>query len=64
MKCLRCDHKKKDHCKGGVSHDSYKFTMRMALDPDPHTCTTKHCLAPLCSCVDYVELPAKPDVAA
>lgn len=54
MKC-KCDHAIKDHCKGNESHDGYKFQLRMTRDPNPHTCTTRHCLAPLCSCVDYHE---------
>lgn len=54
MKC-KCGHESKKHCVGGVSHDGYKFAARMVRDPHPHICPTRHCLEPLCDCVDYSE---------
>lgn len=50
MSC-QCAHGDKSHCPGGVSHDGYKFTMRMVRDPHPHICPSRHCLEPLCDCV-------------
>jgi hypothetical protein len=56
MKCAYCDHDEKDHCKGGVSHSAYKDEMRMTRHARVHVCTTRHCLATLCCCTDYVEV--------
>lgn len=53
MKCARCDHEESQHCKSGVKHVDHKQEMW----PKPtrwHICTVKHCLLPLCSCVDFV----------
>lgn len=51
--CAYCQMPLSMHCRGGVEHaDNYKGrggTIR---------CRTRHCLAPLCDCVNFVE-PAK-----
>ena len=49
--CARCDHPRSRHCPGGVDHiGGYKGTQERHV-----TCHTRHCLNPLCSCVDLVE---------
>jgi len=53
--CAHCQHKLKDHCPSGVRHAAWKDEARMVRDPRVHTCTTRHCTQPLCSCVDFVE---------
>jgi hypothetical protein len=52
---LVCQHPLKEHCKGGVEHHGYKFLMHMMKDPNPITCTTRHCEVSLCTCCDFVE---------
>lgn len=48
------------HCKGGERHTDYKEDARMVAYSDRRRtviCKTRHCLAALCSCVDFK--PAK-----
>lgn len=53
MNCARCDHPESRHCKGGVKHVSqYKGA---SVNEVIRTCVSRHCLNPLCSCVDFVE---------
>jgi hypothetical protein len=57
-KCARCGHDRRDHCRPGTSHGSYKEEARMVpLEWRRHnvTCITAHRLQPLCSCVDFVD---------
>lgn len=51
--CAHCDHALSAHCKGGVKHVYHKDDM--VKDPRVTVCETRHCLNPLCSCVDFVE---------
>lgn len=55
MKCLRCDHELADHRKGGQKHTNFKDEMRMVRQPRTNICPTRHCLQPMCSCVDFQE---------
>lgn len=58
MNCARCDHPLKKHCKGDQQHSNHKEDARMVAADDrkmTSTCHTRHCLEPLCSCVDFVE---------
>ena len=49
--CARCDHPRARHCAGGIDHiHSYKGNQEYHV-----TCHTRHCLNPLCSCIDFVE---------
>lgn len=52
MICQRCEHDEKRHCKGKVEHVSqYKGA---SVNEVKRTCVSRHCLNPLCSCVDFV----------
>jgi hypothetical protein len=54
--CKRCDHALSAHCKGNVLHSYYKEDLRPANDRKCNvTCHTRHCLNPICSCVDFIE---------
>lgn len=51
MNCERCEHPEKKHCPGKIVHvGSYKGNREYVV-----TCVGRHCLNPLCSCVDFVE---------
>jgi hypothetical protein len=52
MKCQRCDHDQTDHCKGSKLHSALKDEGR--VESRQTLCTTRHCLMPLCSCVEFV----------
>jgi hypothetical protein len=53
MDCERCGHPTERHCKGGVQHVSqYKGA---SVNEVKRICVGRHCLNPLCSCVDFVE---------
>lgn len=57
MKCLRCEHVDSDHCKGGVMHFNHKEESRMVPVADrapKQACAARHCLQPLCSCVELI----------
>lgn len=55
MKCARCDCDEKAHCKGNVVHvGHYKSDREYVV-----TCVSRHCLNPMCSCVDFIE-PGQP----
>lgn len=57
MNCLRCTHKAERHCPGGVVHANHKEEARMmsvASRRAASKCATRHCLEPLCSCVDLI----------
>lgn len=54
MNCARCGCPEKKHCKGGARHISYKDEARMNPKPNGWMCSSRHCEATLCSCVDYV----------
>ena len=46
------------HCRSGVLHTDHKEDARMVPNDrrtGNHVCHTRHCLAPLCSCVDFQE---------
>jgi hypothetical protein len=46
------------HCKGNQQHTDPKEDSRMMAVKDrkgTFICHTRHCLAPLCSCVDFRE---------
>lgn len=56
--CLWCGHPPSDHCKGGVEHTHYKEDARMVpveMRTGTHTCVSRHCKQPLCSCTEYLE---------
>jgi hypothetical protein len=58
MNCARYGCSLKDHCKGGVEHSNYKEEARMVplkWRRPSKPCQVRHCLVPLCSCVDFVE---------
>jgi hypothetical protein len=57
MTCARCTHALADHCKGSVSHSDMK-DQRPGWPARQTVCATRHCLHPLCSCVDFVERAA------
>lgn len=66
MICSRCGHEDQRHCKSGVWHTSAKEDSRMLAIRDRKgdiRCTTRHCLEPLCSCVDLIP-PASQECAA
>jgi hypothetical protein len=46
--CGRCGHKDSRHCKGGEQHSSMR-------GHGSTICVSRHCLEPLCSCVEFVE---------
>jgi hypothetical protein len=55
--CGYCRMPLSKHCRGNVEHiDEYKNRIYRV------TCRTRHCLAPLCDCVDYVEPQEKKEV--
>lgn len=39
----------------GTQHSGYKDQARMVKNPEMTTCATRHCLEPLCDCVDFNE---------
>jgi hypothetical protein len=56
--CARCDHPKQAHCKGNQQHTNHKEDSRMvpsAWRKGTFICEVRHCLNPLCSCVDFIE---------
>ena len=56
--CKRCDHELSRHCKSNQSHGCHKDESRMIplkYQKKPHICQTRHCLNPICSCVDFIE---------
>lgn len=56
--CARCGHALSKHCKGNVEHGDYKEEARMVAAEWRRrsvTCHVRHCLNPLCSCVDFVD---------
>lgn len=58
MICQRCEHTEADHCKGGVEHFDHKEESRMMRLQDRRKktpCAVRHCLQPLCSCVDFAQ---------
>ena len=61
MKCARCGCAASDHCRSNIEHSNYKEEARMVpLDwrRPAAKCKTRHCMVPLCSCVDLVESEA------
>lgn len=54
MSCAYCGPTHK-HCKGEVRHAFYKDELRQAPNMRTSVCHTRHCLEPMCDCVDYVE---------
>lgn len=55
--CLRCEHPVSAHCKGEQLHTDHKEDARMVPQRwrrNNTICHTRHCLYPLCSCVDLV----------
>jgi hypothetical protein len=59
MTCI-CTHAESGHCKGGQRHAYHKDEARMMRQPQVHVCASRHCLEPLCDCVDYRERVRKP----
>ncbi|MFP5277008.1 MAG: hypothetical protein ACLGPM_07825 [Acidobacteriota bacterium] len=59
MTCARCDHPLSKHCKGNVAHVYHKDDM--VKNPRTTTCTMRHCLNPMWSCIDYIEPQEKPN---
>lgn len=44
------------HCKANIEHSDYKDEMKQnGATPRTHVCKTRHCLDPLCCCVDFQE---------
>jgi hypothetical protein len=65
--CARCECKRSKHCKGEQTHGNYKEDSRMVplkWRKDAVVCHTRHCLEPMCSCVDFVERPENEHQAA
>jgi hypothetical protein len=56
-KCGYCDHSVDKHCRGEIRHANYKDELRQAPVMRTRVCHTRHCLEPLCDCVDLQ--PAK-----
>lgn len=55
MNCSRCDHPDSRHCKGEITHVSqYKGASVCEV---VRVCVSRHCLNPLCSCVDFIAPP-------
>lgn len=48
--CAYCQMPKSIHCKGNVDHTDDRKAHHVTV-----RCKTRHCLAPLCDCLDYVE---------
>jgi hypothetical protein len=46
--CGHCGHKTARHCKGGETHSDWR-------GPGVTTCVGRHCMEPLCCCVECVE---------
>ncbi len=59
--CARCGHSAGAHCEGRQTHTGWKAHTK------PFRCVSRHCLEPLCSCVDLVtpaeEIAAEVQVA-
>ena len=56
MKCARCDHDLSKHCPGHVRHVDHKYEMWPQAPPGSiRVCEVRHCLLPLCSCVNFIE---------
>lgn len=58
MNCAFCTHPLEIHCPGEVPHTDHKEDSRMVpveWRRGTHVCHTRHCLAPLCCCVDFKE---------
>lgn len=55
--CRRCTHPLTAHCKSEQLHTDHKEDSRM-VEPKWRKgnviCHTRHCLNPLCSCVDFI----------
>lgn len=52
----KCGAPLSDHCPGNVAHGDYKEEARMvpmSYRTRTVTCTTRHCLSAMCSCVDF-----------
>ena len=47
--CGKCGHALKKHCKGKDWHGDWR-------GPGSGNCVSRHCMEPLCSCVEYVEV--------
>ena len=54
MNCTRCQHPLDQHCKSEVAHADMKDE-KPGITPRVTVCHTRHCLNPLCSCVDFEE---------
>jgi hypothetical protein len=57
-RCARCEHPLSEHCKGGQVHGDHKDDQRMTpmrYRKGMFKCEVRHCLQPLCSCVDFQE---------
>ena len=50
--CGRCGHPEKAHCKGDRDHEHYPGYLRKELSVQIIHCTKRHCLEPLCSCIE------------
>jgi hypothetical protein len=64
MKCVYCPHDDSKHCRGEVRHQNYKDEMRQVINSRTHVCHTRHCLEPMCDCVDLVLPSPKQELAA
>lgn len=57
--CVACNHPKKAHCKGGVTHGRWRVPMGVEAPADTKfDCTTTHCESPVCGCVHYAATDA------
>jgi hypothetical protein len=52
--CLRCECPIEKHCKGVVFHHSHKHNQV------GHFCRGRHCLTPMCSCIE-LQLAPEPE---
>jgi hypothetical protein len=53
MTCAYCQHAEEEHCKGQVRHQHYKDEMRQVVHSRTRVCHVRHCLQPLCDCVNF-----------
>jgi len=51
--CEKCQHMLSRHCKAFQRHLFYKDELRQVRFPRTFICRGRHCMEPLCSCVDF-----------
>jgi hypothetical protein len=56
--CACCLHPESSHCKGDVTHSTYKDQARMIPNPITARCKSRHCTSPICCCLEFAATAA------